>query len=322
VKQPFFSFRSPLGERFDLYKICWDGGKNDETLSIVSGLHGDQLNGLSVLSRLGRFFREIEEGREPDYKILGKVRLFPVTNFLALQGGSRHWSFDHLDLDLAFPGNRQGELYDRLCRSIFEETVESTHALLLHHPLDHDTTFPHTQLYRPDRRLRRMARSLGLEVVRELRDSPTLPLQLVYQWSESGVPSAILTGGPNHSVDPDLCGRLFSHIVNFMLSAGLIAHESGKGKKFEVNFFSPENEAAVLSGRGGWFVPEVKAGESVCRDQKLGEIRDIYSGETLEELTTPEDGFLVRLRHYPVVYEKEPVATVLVEKKRRWPWPF
>ena len=64
------------------------------------------------------------------------------------------------------------------------------------------------------------------------------------------------------------------------------------------------------------FLKEVKVGNFLKKGQKIGEVRDIYSGKRLEELTTPEDGILITLRQYPIVYEKEPIAIILSGKDR------
>jgi predicted deacylase len=63
------------------------------------------------------------------------------------------------------------------------------------------------------------------------------------------------------------------------------------------------------------YLKEVKVGTTVQAGQKIGEIRDIYSGKRLEEITAPTDGFLVTLRQYPIVYEKESIALILTTKK-------
>ena len=58
----------------------------------------------------------------------------------------------------------------------------------------------------------------------------------------------------------------------------------------------------------------VRKGDRVERGQKIGEIRDLFSGKRLEEITSPEDGFLITLRQYPIVYEKAPIAIILCAK--------
>ena len=62
------------------------------------------------------------------------------------------------------------------------------------------------------------------------------------------------------------------------------------------------------------FLKEVKVGNELKKGQKIGEVRDLYSGKRLEIITSPEDGFLITLRQYPIVYEKEPIATILSAK--------
>ncbi len=89
-------------------------------------------------------------------------------------------------------------------------------------------------------------------------------------------------------------------------------------------FYQPGDEVAVLAGTAGMFLKEVKVGTAVQAGQKIGEIRDIYSGKRREEITATADGCLVTLRQYPIVYEKEPIAIILTAKKS-WreylPWP-
>jgi predicted deacylase len=63
------------------------------------------------------------------------------------------------------------------------------------------------------------------------------------------------------------------------------------------------------------FLKEIQVGTAVHAGQQIGRITDIYSGKNLEEITAPADGFLVTLRQYPIVYEKEPLATILITKK-------
>ena len=40
-----------------------------------------------------------------------------------------------------------------------------------------------------------------------------------------------------------------------------------------------------------------------------------HAGKRLEEITAPSDGSIVTLRQYPIVYEKESLATILTAKK-------
>ena len=99
-----------------------------------------------------------------------------------------------------------------------------------------------------------------------------------------------------------------------------ILHDKRKLKLEENNkshFYEANDEVAVLASTAGMFLKEMKVGTAVQKGQQIGKIHDIYSGKRLEEIIATADGFIVTLRQYPIVYEKEPIATILTKKK---PW--
>ncbi|OGW22856.1 MAG: hypothetical protein A3K09_03415 [Nitrospinae bacterium RIFCSPLOWO2_12_FULL_47_7] len=320
MKEKIFSLQPPLGEPVHLYKNVWTGGSFRETLSIVGGLQGDQLNGLYIASQLSRFLQRVEEGGEPGYSITGKIQLFPLVNMLAVQSGSRLWHYDNLDTDMAFPGNPKGEVIERLCDTIYKHTAESEYGLLLY--ADDYEQFPHIQIQRANRSLRDMARGFGLKIVREIDLFPCRKLKLIHHWQDNGVRALLLTGGKNNSIDYPLCDNLFLSVVNFMLTMGVLSHRERKEREHQVDFYTQRDECVVVSAHAGLFLPSVRVGDLLKEGQKIGELRDIYSGETIVKLTAPKNGFLVTLRNHPVVYEREPLATLLTEPKPRWHWPF
>jgi len=202
MKQNLLSIASPFGGAVTLCKNSWEGEKSpDNVLSIVSGMHGDQMNGLYIHSRLTRFLDAIVAGHEPDFQLEGRVQLFPVVNVHAVQSGSRLWSFDNLDFDLAFPGNDNGEVAEQIARSLYTHTADSTHAILLKTAQAHYEDAPHVQCVDPDRPAKKMAQSLGLEMVQELSPAPAFKLSLFYHWLENSIPSLILSAGKPGALD-------------------------------------------------------------------------------------------------------------------------
>ena len=53
MKEKILSLPTPYGGNLELYKNVWE--KPGESLSIVSGLQGDHLNGLFLNSKLTQF---------------------------------------------------------------------------------------------------------------------------------------------------------------------------------------------------------------------------------------------------------------------------
>ena len=138
--------------------------------------------------------------------------------------------------------------------------------------------------------------------------------------------AATLSSGSPRTVNLPQCETLFQGIVNFMVAEKILKDKRKikPAKNFPPRFYQPEDEVAVLATTAGMFLHEVKVGSPIQQGQAIGEIRDLYSGKRLEEITAPSDGFLLTLRQYPIVYEKEPLATILTAKKS-WreylPWP-
>jgi len=106
-----------------------------------------------------------------------------------------------------------------------------------------------------------------------------------------------------------------------MVHVGVLSTTREKRKTTELQIYPTAGQHSVVSSHAGLFIPEVAVGSFLKQGQKLGEMREIYSGETLEEYSAPKDGYLVTLRHYPVMFEKESVATLLTDKKQGF-WPF
>ncbi len=321
MKKEILNIPTPFGEPLILYKNQW-GPESGDTLSIVSGLQGDRLNGLMVASRLSRFLNDVESGNEAGYQIQGCIQIFPVVNYKAWETGSAHWPFDGQDVDLTFPGMESGELTETICNTVIQHTAESDYGIILQTGEKHYEEAPHVKLIAPNRKRRTLTRSLGFHTVREVAESPSLILNLAKQWDLMGLHPFILCAGKSQTYHPQYCDLLLDGIVNFMRAEGLLSHHREKASQRETAFFDAQSEYPVLTREAGLFYPEPVIGTTVKEGEKLGEVRDLYQGTVLEQIHAPEEGYVVTLRDHPMVHEKELVAILLGEKNRRWFWPF
>ena len=312
MKEKVLSIPTPFGAPLALYKNTW-GKSGHETLAIVSGLHGDHLNGIVVSSRLSQFLDNVVEGSEPNYTLKGQVISFPVVNLNAIQSGSRLWPYDGMDMGLAFPGNPQGETSEILASAVLQHTADSYWGIILQSALPHYEDAPHIQTLKLDGRIKKLCRDLKIETVRKLNASPKV--NLYSQWQD--IVAVTLSSGSPRTVNLPQCETLLQGIINFMVAEKILKDKRKikPAKNFPPRFYQPEDEVAVLAQTAGMFLKEVKVGSPIQQGQTIGEIRDLYSGKRLEEITAPSDGFLVTLRQYPIVYEKESLATILTAKK-------
>jgi hypothetical protein len=160
-----------------------------------------------------------------------------------------------------------------------------------------------------------MYRDLQIETVRRQKESSTQKVNLFHQWQD--ISSVILSAGSPRTINLEQCENLFQSILNFMKAEGILKdHRNKKSEhKTKTRIYQSDEEIAVRTSTAGMFIKEVKVGNHLKQGQKIGEVRDIYSGKRLEEITAPEDGLLITLRQYPIVYEKEPMAIILTAKK-------
>jgi predicted deacylase len=321
MKEKILTLPNPFGGDLELYKNTW--GKSSEPLSIVSGLQGDHLNGLFLNSYLTQFLDSIVEGHDPHYTLTGQVQTFPVVNANAVRSGSRLWPLDGMDMDLAFPGNPDGETAEAIASTIWHHTKDSFWGIILQSAPPHYEDAPHIQIHKPDGKVKKMCRDLQIETVRRKKESSTHKVNLFHQWQ--GISSVMVSAGSPRTINTQQCETLFQGILNFMKAEGILKDRRNKKPehKIKTRIYQPDEEISVRTTTAGMFLKEVKVGIHLKQGQKIGEVRDIYSGKRLEEITAPEDGLLITLRQYPIVYEKEPMAIILTAKKLWWknlPW--
>ena len=321
MKETILSIPSPFGPPTDLLKFSWEGTRSKETVSVVAGIHGNHLNGIYLCSKLIRFLNSVEAGNETDYRLNGRIKIIPAINLPAIQEGKRFWSFDNLDMDLAFSGNEQGEITEKTASAVHQHTEDSQYGIILHNGDDHYEDAPHLICLNPDALTKDFARSLGPQNAREPENSSTFRLCLYNQWLERKITSVILVAGKPNYLDKSLCESLFPGLINSLLWTGALVHNRKKPKKYSVRFNCRDNEQFVTAGSGGFFLPLVQPGSEVKKGQKIGEIVDLYSGTTHESPLAQSSGYVITLRNYPVVYQKEILAVLLGKQKFRF-WPF
>ena len=313
MKEKILRLPNPFGGDLELYKNTW--GKSGEPLSIVSGLQGDHLNGMFLNSHLTQFLDSIVEGLDPHYTLTGQVQTFPVVNANAVQSGSRLWPLDGMNMDLAFPGNPDGETAEAIASTIWQHSKDSFWGIILQSAPPHYEDAPHIQTYKPDGRVKKMYRDLQIETVRRQKESSIQKVNLFHQWQD--ISSVILSAGSPRTINLQQCETLFQSILNFMKAEGILKdHRNKKSEhKTKTRIYQSDEEIVVRTRTAGMFLKEVKVGNHLKQGQIIGEVRDIYSGKRLEDITAPEDGLLITLRQYPIVYEKEPMAIILTTKK-------
>jgi len=320
MKKNILSIRSPFGPPIELSQFTWEGTGIKNNISIVSGIQGHHINGIYICSRLIRFLNLVESRKELGYYLKGIVKIIPTVNIPAIEEDKSLWSLHDMDMNLAFPGNNQGEVIEQIAAFAYQHTKNSKFGLILQSANIHYDDAPQIFCLKPDGITKDFARSLGPKNAREPTVLSTFGLSLYSQWIDQMMTSAILSAGkPNH-LDIALCETLLNGIINCLLWTDVLGNDYKKPIKYHLKFNKPNKEQFITSHAGGFFLPTVKLGTEIKKGQKIGAIVDIHSNSTLETVLADSDGYLATLRNHPIVYQKE-ILAILLRKSGLSFWP-
>jgi predicted deacylase len=113
---------APLREDFDIPYHDIGEEHGPPRIGLVAGLHGNELNGVFVLSRLAAFLKGVTERQHPGIQLGERVIIIPAVNILGLNTWNRHWPFDNTDINHMFPGYDAGETTQRIAHAVLEVT--------------------------------------------------------------------------------------------------------------------------------------------------------------------------------------------------------
>ncbi len=133
------------------------GKEPGPTLCLISGIHGDELNGVAIV-------REILGGLSPE-DIRGTIIGIPIVNLFGFWAQSRYLP-DRRDLNRHFPGNPHGSTASRIAARLFQEIlVHCTHAIDFHTGSLHRTNLPQVRGDLGQRSIMNLAHSFGADVL-------------------------------------------------------------------------------------------------------------------------------------------------------------
>ena len=90
-------------------------GSGEKRLCVVTGTHGDELEGQYVAWRLARLLKEHPENLQ------GVVDIYPATNPLGVSTMTRGIPLCDLDMNRTFPGNEHGSMSEHMAARLIED---------------------------------------------------------------------------------------------------------------------------------------------------------------------------------------------------------
>jgi predicted deacylase len=306
---------APSREDFDVPYHDFGPQTEPPRVALVAGLHGDELNGVFVLSRLASFLRRIADGRRPGVELRGRVLVVPAVNVLGVNVRTRHFPFDGTDVNRMFPGYAAGETTQRIAAALLSLTVAARWRIDLHSSNADFEELPQVRLYQPTDEEREAARWLGLPAIVERPESATYLATLVSAWRTHGGRGLAIQAGHAGSLQAGHCERVFRALLDFLEAEGVLYGVRLAESEETVHHFGPRQAFPVISEHAGWFVSRLKVGHWLRAGDRVGYIYDGFSGEQRAEAKTPVAGLLSGIRRQPLLCEGDLLARILTPQE-------
>lgn len=293
---------APLREDFTI--PCHEiGPMAPPVVSFVSGLHGDEINGLYILARLADFLKSVESGAYPKLRLVQRVLIIPAVNVLGANTLRRAWPFDQSDQNRMFPGNQMGETTQRIAYTVLEATKKSTYRVDLHSSNLYFEELPQVRVYDPTPEEQETARLFGLPAIMERSVSPVFTTTLMYSWKYWPGQNFLLQVGQAGSIQLPHCQQVFRGLVSFLGRIGVLEGVEVAEADQEVLYFTRECAVRIYADRAGMFVSDKSLGGWVGKGQELGYIYDSFNGNVRTRVTAPTAGLLTGIRRQPMLFE-------------------
>ncbi|MGN0077204.1 MAG: M14 family metallopeptidase [Coriobacteriales bacterium] len=275
-------------------------------VSVVTGIHGDELEGQYVAYELARRIQAHPE------LLSGTVDIYPAVNPLGISVIQRSVPQFDLDMNRIFPGNEDGDLVEHIARAVVDDVAGSNLVFDIHASNIFLTEIPQIRINELTAdALVPLARLANVDFVWVHAAATVLENTFAYSLNAIGTPTLVVEMGVGMRVTRAYGDQLVDGIMRLMCELG-----AWKGEPPQVRqpIVSTDGKVSFINAdSAGIFLPSVPHGSYLHAGDELGIIADCTTGTLRQRLESPVDGLLFTLRDYPVVYPGSLLARILEE---------
>lgn len=279
--------------------------KGMKRISVVTGIHGDELEGQYVCFEVARRIAEHKEC------LKGIVDIYPAMNPLGIDSITRGIPAFDLDMNRLFPGNSEGNMTEYIAAEIMKDVSGSDLVIDIHASNIYLTEIPQIRINElHEKELVPFAKEANVDFVWVHGASTVLESTFAYSLNHTGTPCLVVEMGVGMRITQEYGDQLTDGIFNLMSKLGIW---DGEVKESRVPIISkdPDDVSYLNASIGGLFIPKVHHWETLKKGELIGQIIDPLSGKVLDDIVSPVDGILFTIREYPIVDEGSLVGRLL-----------
>ncbi|MBQ0043190.1 MAG: succinylglutamate desuccinylase/aspartoacylase family protein [Lachnospiraceae bacterium] len=302
----------PIDEKLMIKKnrIMPEGGDSTgyKRISVVTGIHGDELEGQYVCYELQRRI-ELEKD-----KLTGIVDIYPAMNPLGIDSITRGIPAFDLDMNRLFPGNIDGNMTEYIAAGIMSDVQGSDCVVDIHASNIYLTEIPQIRINElHEEKLVPLAKEANVDFIWVHGASTVLEATFAHSLNSIGTPVLVVEMGVGMRLTKEYGNQMVDGIFSLMKKMGIWSGEVAPVKKPMISK-NPSDVSYLNATSSGLFVPEVKHGAMLAEGELIGRIVDPLCGKILDEVRAPQAGLLFTIRDYPIVDEGSLMGRILKEE--------
>ena len=261
-------------------------GDSPKRVCIVTGTHGDELEGQYVCFRLNQIIRAQLE------RLNGTVEIYPALNPLGIDSITRGIPTFDLNMNRIFPGDPQGAMP--------EQIKGYTYGIQLASFYISGDFVPHVRLMRTGYEDTEGAKLFGMPYITLRQPLPFDTTLLNYNWQIWETKAYSLYGGMNDGVESPITAEMIGTILRFAQRTGLSRKPVVGIPDFNPQVIDESSFCSVRTPQAGIFYRLKGAGAKVQEGEPLARIIDPYEGSVRAEITSPTDGIIFFAHNKPL----------------------
>lgn len=302
--------RLAVNEKLKIRKNTIKNGTGKKRVCIVTGTHGDELEGQYICYALGNFLNQNIS------KLNGTVDIYPALNPLGIDSIMRGIPNYDLDMNRTFPGTESGTMPEMIAHEIVEDLTGADVCIDIHASNIFLREIPQIRMSVPTSgTLLPYAEMLNVDFVWVHESATVLESTLAHSLNSSGTKTLVIEMGVGMRITKEYCSQLMDGIINLLINLDML--KDTVAPEIRNPIVSLDGSVGfVNSPTAGIFVPDIDFGSVVEKDTIIGNIVNPLTGEIAEKVISPCSGLLFTLREYPVVYGGSLIARILQTERK------
>lgn len=280
-------------------------GSNGKRISVVTGIHGDELEGQYVCYRLSSYLKENKDA------LKGTVDIYPALNPFGIDSITRGIPAFDLDMNRIFPGNTEGDMNEYLAAEIIRDIEGSDLVLDIHASNIFLTEVPQIRINELHKEtLLPYAKEANVDFIWVHGASTVLESTFAHSLNSRNTPTLVVEMGVGMRITKEYGDQLFEGILHLMKQLDIWEGEDYPVRKPVISS-GYEDVCFLNASSSGIFLKNRNHGTFLKKEELIGRIINPLTGEIIDEIKAPTDGWLFTIREYPVVNEGSLMGRIL-----------